>query len=110
MKARSLPRSAYTVLRSLSWKKKHRLAVEPAEESRSSLLEGERRRRSRWRSPDGEVPRGFFAVYVGQGLQRFVVPTEFLCPGDERAYGIGSGGIRIPARGGFSDTLRCGRI
>ncbi|KQJ94894.1 auxin-induced protein 15A [Brachypodium distachyon] len=52
----------------------------------------------------GTVPRGHFAVYVGDSRTRFVVPTAYLrhpaflalLETAEEEFGYGGGGITIP--------------
>ncbi|KAI0511025.1 hypothetical protein KFK09_011643 [Dendrobium nobile] len=52
-----------------------------------------------------EVPKGFLAVYVGDGMRRFVIPTAYLCMPEfreildkmEKEFGFNQkGGLKIP--------------
>lgn len=65
---------------------------------------------------EGGVPKGYFAVYVGQDSRRFVVPTDYLREPAfrdlmERAadeFGFAqAGGLRVPCdEEDFEDLLR----
>ncbi|KAL0903354.1 hypothetical protein M5K25_027727 [Dendrobium thyrsiflorum] len=52
-----------------------------------------------------EVPKGYLAVYVGDGMRRFVIPTAYLCLPEfreildkmEKEFGFNQkGGLKIP--------------
>ncbi|PKU68725.1 Auxin-induced protein 6B [Dendrobium catenatum] len=52
-----------------------------------------------------EVPKGWLAVYVGDGMRRFVIPTAYLCMPEfreildkmEKKFGFNqNGGLMIP--------------
>ncbi|KAH0461519.1 hypothetical protein IEQ34_009094 [Dendrobium chrysotoxum] len=64
------------------------------EEMKASLIGGE-----------VEVPKGYLAVYVGDGMRRFVIPTAYLCLPEfreildkmEKEFGFNQkGGLKIP--------------
>lgn len=84
-----------------------KVLLRPDDNPKAALLEGE---------SSFEVPKGFLAVYVGEHMKRYVMPTEYLCRPAfkelmERAAEVfgyeHEGGLRIPCdEEAFEETLK----